>query len=71
METDKSAASLRALIAVRGVHVYRVAGVMRLHPTRLSAYLHGRLPVSPELASRVVRAVEELSREITSETQRA
>ena len=39
--------------------IYEVASEMSLHPSRLSLYLDGRLPMPPEVAERILAIVNE------------
>lgn len=52
-----TASDLRAAIARRNVPIYKVAAAIDLHPGRLSAVLHEKLPLTPELAVRISEAL--------------
>ena len=39
--------------------IYKVASEISLHPSRLSLYLNGRLPMPPEVAERILGIVKE------------
>jgi plasmid maintenance system antidote protein VapI len=56
---ELTASYLRGLIAQRRVQIFRLAPRVDVHPSRLSLILHERRPLSPELAQRLVRAIEE------------
>lgn len=58
MPTD---ADLRAERARRQVPVYRIAAVYGCHPNKIGAWLSGREPLTPEVASRILRAIEQAS----------
>jgi len=49
---------LRALRARYNVPVYILAARARIHPVRVSRLLNGRSPLTPELATRLQRAIE-------------
>jgi plasmid maintenance system antidote protein VapI len=53
-----TAEDLRAEIARRRVVVYRLASLIAIHPSRLSLYLNGHLPLSPELGFRILEALQ-------------
>jgi plasmid maintenance system antidote protein VapI len=55
----RSAADLRSEIARRQVHVYELAPVVGLHPARLGQVLNERAPLTPELAARIQRALDQ------------
>ena len=50
-------ADLRAEIARQQISIYRLAAEIGVHPGRLGGYLNGRLPLSRELAERVLAAL--------------
>ena len=50
---------LRADLARAGVHAYRVASRVPMHPMRLSRLLNGHDKVTDELAMRIRAAIEE------------
>lgn len=39
--------------------IYKVASEISLHPSRLSLYLNGRLPMPPEVAERILAIVKD------------
>ena len=39
--------------------IYKVASEVNLHPSRLSLYLNGRLPMPPEVAERLLAIIRE------------
>jgi len=53
-----TAATLRAAIAARQLRIYEVAGRVGVHPARLGRMLKERSPLSPDLATRILDAVE-------------
>jgi DNA-binding transcriptional regulator YdaS (Cro superfamily) len=55
-----TAADVRAMLAFKRIRIYRVAGLIGLHPARLSTYLNEHAPMPPDLVARINRAVEEL-----------
>src|SRR5262249_33601001 len=52
-----TAADFRAEIARRRIHRYDLAAKVSLHPARLRQVLNEKLPLTPELASRIQRAL--------------
>jgi plasmid maintenance system antidote protein VapI len=56
--TVPGAADLRAELARRRLPIFRVAARLDVHPTTLGKVLNERLPLSPELASRIASAIE-------------
>jgi len=54
-----SPADLRALAARCDVKLYQLAALVSVHPSRLSQYLHGRIPLPVEVAKRIRHALEE------------
>lgn len=50
-------ADLRAAIARSGQHKYVIGARCGVHPVRLSKLLHGREPLTDELARRILSAV--------------
>jgi hypothetical protein len=56
--TDR-AAELRAEMARHMVPIYRIASRVGLHPAHLGQALRGRRPLSPEMAERIERALQE------------
>jgi DNA-binding transcriptional regulator YdaS (Cro superfamily) len=55
----ESAADLRAGIARQMVPLYQLAPRVGLHPAHLGQVLRGKRPLSPELAERIRRALDE------------
>jgi plasmid maintenance system antidote protein VapI len=55
-------ADLRAEIARRDIPVYILAARLPMHPVRLGRLLRGRLTLTPEMAVRILRALEEETR---------
>jgi hypothetical protein len=53
-----TAEALRAQRAVANVELYRVGARARIHPSRLSGYMNGSVPMTPEIASRISAAIE-------------
>jgi len=53
-------ADLRATIARHKVQLYELAAIVRFHPSRLGAALNEKIPMPPELAIRIQRALENL-----------
>jgi plasmid maintenance system antidote protein VapI len=49
---------LNAEIGRRRAVLYRLATAVSLHPSRLSLYLNGHVPLTPDLALRIKRALE-------------
>jgi plasmid maintenance system antidote protein VapI len=58
-----TAGDLRAALARAGVPLYRVAAVVGLHPSRRSGYMNGRMPVTADIAARLLAAIEAEQRE--------
>lgn len=54
-------ADLRSLIARKRVPIYVIAPAIPLHPSRLSLVLNERIPLDPDLAVRIQRAIEIVS----------
>jgi plasmid maintenance system antidote protein VapI len=52
-------ADLRAAIAQSGVHGYIIGARARIHPITLSRILHGHVRITDDLASRILRAIEQ------------
>ena len=55
--TPPSPADLRALLARERVAVYLVAARVRVHPSRLSAMLHERVPMPADLAAELAGVI--------------
>lgn len=55
-----SPAELRARAAFVGIKMYKLASAVDCHPSRLSQYLHGHVPLPDELAARIQRALDEV-----------
>lgn len=53
-----SAADIRAELARRRVKLYLVAAAVHVHPVRLGQMLAEKVVLAPELAERVMRAIE-------------
>jgi plasmid maintenance system antidote protein VapI len=53
-------AELRARVAFVGVKLYKLASDVDVHPSRLSQYLHGRIPLPPHMAARIQRALDKV-----------
>jgi plasmid maintenance system antidote protein VapI len=51
-------AHLRAQCAVAKVALYRVGARAGIHPSRLSGFMNGSVPLTPEIASRISAAIE-------------
>ncbi len=51
-------ADLRAEIARHQLRLYELAGDIQCHPGRLGQMLRGALPLPPEVAERLRRAIE-------------
>jgi DNA-binding transcriptional regulator YdaS (Cro superfamily) len=61
MNTDSAAtthAELRAQVAFVGIKYYKLASLVDVHPSRLSQYLHGHLPIPNDVAARIRRALD-------------
>jgi len=58
MATLLTADDLRAEIARRNLHNYIVAARIPLHPVRLGRVLNGHSRLTPELADRIMQAIE-------------
>lgn len=56
--TVPTAEDLRAEIARRRVILYRLASLIAIHPSRLSLYLNGHLPLPPNLGLRILEALQ-------------
>ena len=54
-----SAADVRALLARHRVQVYKIAPAVGIHPVNLSLILNERRALPPDLAARLVRAIEQ------------
>ena len=54
-----TAADIRALCARRKILQYRLAAVVGVAPSRLSAMLNERAPLPPDLALRLARVIVE------------
>lgn len=55
-----TAADLRAALARHGVRRYEIAPAAGIHPVRLGKLLNGRRKLTPETATRIWRAIEEV-----------
>jgi len=54
-----TADDLRAALSYHRKPIYIVAAAVGVHPVRLSKFLNGRLPLKPDLAERIRRAIDE------------
>jgi plasmid maintenance system antidote protein VapI len=54
-----TAEDLRAALARKQLHLYQIAPTVQIHPNRLSALLNERSPLSPDVALRIQRAIEQ------------
>ncbi len=61
--TPPTAADLRAQLARYRIPLYIIGARLRVHPVRLGKMLGGRIALPPALAERILRAIEEESRE--------
>jgi plasmid maintenance system antidote protein VapI len=57
-----SAPDIRAEIARRGVPRYVLAAYARLHPVKLGRLLNGRVTLTPVLAERIMRALDQVGK---------
>jgi plasmid maintenance system antidote protein VapI len=53
------AADLRAAVARGQVVLYRLAVRLSMHPVTVGRALNGRIPLTPALAHRIARAIED------------
>jgi plasmid maintenance system antidote protein VapI len=53
-----NADDLRAEVARRDVKGYRIAVHLQCHPSKVSLLLHGKLPLTPEIAEAIRNAIE-------------
>jgi DNA-binding transcriptional regulator YdaS (Cro superfamily) len=58
-----SPAELRARVAFVGIRMYKLGSRVDIHPSRLSQYLHGHVPLPDEIATRIQRALDEAAAE--------
>ena len=58
---DFSPADLRAAIARSGFPAYVVGARCRINPIRLSRLLRGRELITPEIAARILTAIEQVA----------
>ena len=49
---------LRGEIAKQRYPMYRLAAALPLHPSRLSQYLNGKIPMRPKLAERILEVLK-------------
>jgi len=61
-ERAENDADLRALLARHDVKIYRVAARLNAHPSTLSLWLHGKKPLTPDLAARIAAAIADEAR---------
>jgi plasmid maintenance system antidote protein VapI len=59
LASTPSAADLRAQIARANLERYVLAGMIRVHPGRLSAMLNERIPIPVEIAARIEAALRQ------------
>lgn len=59
-----SSNDLRARLAHHGVYGYRIAARIRINPIKLSRILNGHVPLTDDLAVRILRAIEEEAHEV-------
>ena len=52
-------ASIRAELAARRILRWKFAVRLGIHPCRLSAILNERLPLTPEMAARIAKALDQ------------
>ena len=60
---NPSAADLRSEVARQQLKRYEVAARVGMHPTRLAAFLNERLPLRPDLALRIQKALVSIASE--------
>jgi hypothetical protein len=53
-----TAADLRAERARAQRSIYELAPIVRIHPSRLGMLFNGRLPLSPDVAARILAALQ-------------
>lgn len=53
-----TAADIRAQLARQRFPLYKFAALIDVHPARLSAMLHERVPLPPRIAERIVRVFQ-------------
>ena len=58
-EERKRRADLRADIARSELRIYRIAAACGVHPSYLSSMIHGRVPLTEEMAAKVRRVIEQ------------
>lgn len=54
-----SPADLRVAVAASGIPAYVIGARARVHPIKLSRLLRGHDPITPEIASRILLAVQQ------------
>ena len=59
MNTQITAADLRAEIARHGLFIYRVGYRAKLHPMTIGRFLNERRPLTQRYAKRIWRAIQE------------
>ena len=62
METDSATPThdeLRAQVDNAGFKYYKFASRINVHPSKLSQYLHGRVPIPVDVIERIRRALDE------------
>ena len=55
----KSAADVRAAVARHQLKLYLLGARVGIHPARLSLIVNGHVPLTPELAQRLAKAIAE------------
>jgi plasmid maintenance system antidote protein VapI len=58
-----TAADFRAAIARHRLLIFHLASLISVHPSRLSRILNERAPLTPDVAERLARAIEQETRE--------
>ena len=56
---------IRGRLAAHRVFGYRIASRIRVNPIRFSRIINGRAPLPPELALRIIQAIEDEAREVS------
>jgi plasmid maintenance system antidote protein VapI len=59
LTTPPTAADVRAALARHRIRLYVIAPLVGVHPSRLSLIVNERRPLPPDLAERLMRAIEE------------
>lgn len=58
IKTEMTADDLRAEIARRRLHIYKLAAAVGINPNRLGAMLNGRISLNEAIAEKLVKALE-------------